>query len=203
MLKKFISTCLIISCIFYNIMNVFGAYSYNPNDFDEIEKIDLSIDNTEYLIQEGKMSRAYYAPYDTVKIKSKEYSSSTFGDWRIGATGTGPASLSINDSTSINRSFTATINGSTKVGESTLGASLGVTIGQTKTYGTAYSISIASGERKTIIFRPKIVTYKVTEEITTYTYNSTYNAYMPYSTKTNIVYVNTFDNWDYSWRYGY
>jgi len=97
------------------------------------------------------------------KITGKIVDRTEFGDWRVGPTGLGPGSLNINQSTTLNRSFTNSISGCYPIGVSTIAASLGTTIGVAKTYGTSYTITLRDGERKTIIFRPKIKVWKITQ----------------------------------------
>lgn len=153
------------------------------------------------LLEESSISSRYLEQYSTYwKITSNTVDRTYFGSWRTGPTGLGPGTLSINESTTLNRSFTASItSGKAQVGNSTIGAQLGVTIGKSVSHGTNYSITLNSGERKTIIYRPKITVHKIVQ--TKYRVNN-------YTGKTQVldkqnVYVETFNSWDYSWRNGY
>lgn len=127
------------------------------------------------------------------------YYSSDFEDWRVGPTGLGPATLSINEGSGIDKSFTSSISGSYPVGIAGINLLLGVFINESQEHGTSYSISIPSGQRKTIIYRPKYVTYKVFQRFyqkDTWTGKKTL-------INTSIAYVTKFSTWDYSWKYGY
>lgn len=135
--------------------------------------------------------------YTTWVVKSKSVDRYEHGGWRNGPSGKGPSTLSINSGYSINRSFTNTVTGSTPAGVSTIGSSVGVTIGSAKTYGTSYSISIPKGAHRQIIFRSVYKVYKVVqrkhERITGMSYDKALNQY-------KTAYVTKFDHWDYSWK---
>jgi len=134
------------------------------------------------------------------QVTSKTGNPITYGTWTDGPTGLGPADLDINESETISREYTNSITGEYTIGKSKIAASLGTTIGIAKTYGTSYSIQLADGVRKTIIFRPKLKVYKV---ISTY---YRYPVGLPgekVAIATETCYVTTFVNWDYSWRCGY
>lgn len=143
----------------------------------------------------------YLEQYNTYwKITSSSYSHSYFGEWRTGPTGRGPGTLNINESTNLNRNFTANISsGKVQVGNSTIGAQLGVSIGKSISYGTSYSITLGNNERKTIIYRPKVAVHKVTQ--TKYRTNNYTGKTEKLATET--VTVDTFSSWDYDWRNGY
>lgn len=81
-----------------------------------------------------------------------------------------------------------------------IGSSLGVTIGESRSYGTSYSITLSKGERKTIIVRPKIKTYKVLSSYYRFPVGTTGSRER---IKSETAYVDVFDGWDYSWRSGY
>lgn len=100
----------------------------------------------------------------------------------------------------MSKSYTNTITGNYTIGKQKIANSLGVTIGQAKTYGTSYSISLGNGQRKTIIVRPKIKTYKVISTYYRYPVGTTGSKK---AMKTETSYVKVFNNWDYSWRTGY
>lgn len=134
------------------------------------------------------------------EVTSKTAVEDSFGSWRTGPSGRGPATLGINQSDSLNRSFTNTISGSYTIGKTTIGDSLGITIGTSKTYGTSYAINIPDNSIRTIIYRPKVRTYKVISKY--YRYPSGV-----YGTKTAIksetAYVDSFLSWDYTYKLGY
>lgn len=173
----------------------------------EINQINLSIDEKEniHVNSEEKFNSSEVSPMDGPtfeyywSITSKTLYRTKFGEWRVGPTGFGPGSLSINDSQTINRNFTASISGQYPMGIGTIGSSLGVIIGRSSSYGTSYTITLASGERKTIIFRPKVNVYRVVQ--TRYRLNTVTNERVVMETQT--AYVDVFNNWDYSWRHGY
>lgn len=139
--------------------------------------------------------------YDYVwKVTSTTVHRNSFGEWRTGPTGLGPGTLNINESTTLSRSFTNTISGDFTIGKSKIATALGVTIGIAETHGTSYSITLKENERKTIIVRPKIKTYKV---VSTYYKIPVEVIDDPVALKTETAYVDVFNGWDYSWRSGY
>ncbi|MBC1435722.1 hypothetical protein HB848_10255 [Listeria rocourtiae] len=133
-----------------------------------------------------------YGPTNiTYKITSKTVHHYGYGAWRNGPSGKGPATLSLTNSKSVNSSFTASISGDYPIGAATIGSSLGVTIGKSKSYGTSYSITIPKGKKRQIIFRSR---YKVT-----YVKQRLYaNGIASNTYKTAK--VTSFVNWDYSWK---
>lgn len=133
------------------------------------------------------------------KLISKTSMGTSYEAWRIGPTGTGPGTLSVNESRSVNRSYTNSISGSYSWGKASIGAAIGVSIGEAETHGTSYSISLGKGETKTIIIRPRVKKYKV---ITGY-----YRAPVNVWGNTQLIrketsYVTVFDGWEYGWRKG-
>ncbi|ENY8332336.1 TPA: hypothetical protein ACKONR_000406 [Clostridioides difficile] len=156
---------------------------------NEIPKVDLSKDDNLYPdINSSSSTFANPAIGWTIHSKTK-VPGTYYGAWRNGPSGKGPATLSINNSSSINRSFTNTVSGSYPVGEGSLSTSLGVTIGKVKTYGTSYSIPIKANEKRMIIFRPRYTKYKVEQW---------YYAKGSFTGKTATAYVSVFSDWDYS-----
>lgn len=152
--------------------------------------VDLSEDSTMYEEESVDEITNRFGPTNiTYKITDKKVVGRGWGDFRNGPTGTGPGTLSINHSTTLNREFTNTISGEYPIGEAKIGASLGVTIGKAKTYGTTYTITLAKGEKKTIQFQPKYVVYEVTQRM--YANGIATNTYK----KANVV---VFEDWDYS-----
>ncbi|GAB0168617.1 hypothetical protein LSPCS325_20540 [Lysinibacillus sp. CTST325] len=155
--------------------------------------VDLSEDDTMYEaeLNDEITITPRFGPTDIkYKITKKEIVGRGWGDWRNGPTGTGPGSLSINHAKTLNREFTNTISGEYPIGASTIGTSLGVTIGKAKTYGTTYTITLAKGEKKRIIFQPRYVTYEVTQRM--YANGIATDKYKK-------AYVDVFDDWDYDW----
>ena len=134
------------------------------------------------------------------EVASKTVYDDSFGSWRTGPSGKGPATVSINQSSSLNRSFTNTISGNYTIGKLAIGNSLGVTIGESETYGTSYAINIPDNSIRTIIYRPKIRTYKVISKYYRYP-SGTYGTKTAIKSETS--YVDAFVNWDYSYRLGY
>lgn len=108
--------------------------------------------------------------------------------------------MNINQSSTLNRSFTNTITGNFTIGKQKIANSLGITIGQSKSYGTSYVATLNPGERKTIIYRPKIRTHKIVSTYYRYPVNTTGNRV---AIKSETSYVDSFVDWDYDWRYGY
>ncbi|WP_312668413.1 hypothetical protein [Tissierella praeacuta] len=170
----------------------------------DINHINLNVDDETKVYTQDYSDDSNIKPYGPIieyvwEITSKEIYRKTFGEWRDGPTGEGPGSVSINDSNIIDRNFTATINGEYPMGTGKIGLSLGVDIGKSKSYGTEYTITLDKDEIKTITFRPKINVYKVVQ--TYYKVNSYTGEKTALDKKT--AYVDVFNNWDYSWRYGY
>ncbi|WP_053217692.1 hypothetical protein [Virgibacillus senegalensis] len=148
---------------------------------------------------EGEITPNQLYEYKWV-VTSTSVVSNSFGSWRVGPTGHSPGTLSVNESTTLNRSYTNTISGNYSIGKSAIGSSLGVTIGKSQTHGTSYTISLSTGQTKTIIVRPKIKRYKVISTYYRYPVGTTGSRK---AIKTETAYVNTFNGWDYNWRYGY
>jgi len=95
-------------------------------------------------------------------------------------------------------SFTATVNGSYTNG-GTIGASLGVTLGKSKSYslGSGCSVSVPKGEHYLIKYRPIYYKYKVVETEYLEGYILGYGWHrIEVATKT--CYVNVFDHWDFT-----
>lgn len=209
-IKRKVYFLLTFAIILVNLTGTPG-FAVNNNDNmihpdSQIKHINLNTINEDkiYIQDQSDYDDSKNQPYGPIfeyywKITSKTIYNTKFGAWRDGPTGFGPGSLSINESQTINRNFTASISGEYPVGLGTIGASLGVDIGKTKSYGTSYTINLASGERKTIMFRPKINVYRIVQ--TRYKVNMYTGEMTPIDTK--IAYVDVFNNWDYSWRYGY
>lgn len=185
----------------------FSAISFadnQPHPDSPVHKINLKTDmnvvESDYQINGNRIEpKATFGYRLRWEIADKSKYRTKYGEWRDGPTGRGPGTLSINDSHSINRSYTASISGDYPVGEGTIGASLGVQIGESETYGTSYSVKLDDDERKTIEFRPKVQVYKVTQnfvQIDTYTGEKTVLS-------TDYAYVDVFHSWDYDWREGY
>lgn len=125
------------------------------------------------------------------EIYSKKKISTNYGSWRDGPSGKGPATLSINSATTLNKSFTNTISGSYPIGEAQVASNLGVSIGKSKTYGTSYLIKIPSGVRQMIIFRPRYDTYEVKQR---------YYAKGTLTGKTSTCKVKIFSDSDYDFK---
>lgn len=133
------------------------------------------------------------------RIASSHSSPSEYGSWREGPTGRGPGILSLTNQSSYNRSVSVSVSGEYPVGVGAINANLGVKIGSSSTYGTNYSISIDSGQRKTILYRPKFRVTKVKQvkvRINNYTDETVV-------LDTKYAYVSKFIDWDYSWKAGY
>lgn len=124
-----------------------------------------------------------------------------FGDWRVGPTGIGPATLNINESTTISRTYTDSISGSYSIGIATMNSATGASIGVAKTHGTSYTLEIPEGQRRTILYRPKTITYKVETGYYRLPVGIIYQK--PEKIKSETAYVTKFYSWDYAWRTGY
>lgn len=129
------------------------------------------------------------------KVDSKTTNKYYYGGWQTGPIGKGPATLSVNQSSSLSRSVSASICDSYPAGQATIGGSLGVTIGKSYTYGTSYSITVPKSKRYQIIVRPYFKQVKVVQRqwIKTGTVSSK-------TPKTAVAYVNIFQYWDYSYK---
>lgn len=163
-------------------------FSDEIGNINEAPLINLEDDPTEYTV-ENSNSRAVLIR--SWKIDSKKSAGTTTGGWRAGPSGRGKATLSATNSNTNNRSVTATISGDAPIGASKIGASLGINIGTSKSYGVSYSISIPKGKRQQIIFRP---VYKLTSVKQRLYINGA---------KTNTIKtatVKSFSNWDYSFK---
>lgn len=132
--------------------------------------------------------------YYSWKVTSKQLVSSPYGDWRNGPSGTGPSTLSFtnSDSTSYSIKVTNTITGS--YGDlSAIEKSVGVEIGKSISHSVTYTITIPSGKRQQIIYRPHYKRYKIVQ--TKYFVD---HGVSSSTGETKTSYVNVFDSWDYS-----
>lgn len=174
---------------------------YQPNvDYGvgDAPAVDLSEDNTMYEATNEEIESkaveikpAYGPIHFTYKITNKEIWGVGYSyPERSGPSGRGPGTLSINESTTLNREFTNTISGEYPIGQGNIAASLGITIGVAQTHGTSYTITLAANERKKIIFKAKYYTYRVTQRV--YANGLPTNNYV-------YAYVDVFDSWDYDW----
>lgn len=149
--------------------------------------LNLSEDTNEYFSEDSINTRVVLTRW--WKIESKTSGGLSYGGWRNGPSGKGAARLSVSNSNTTNRSVTSSISGDMPVGKKKIGASLGITIGESKTFGVSYSIDIPKNKRQQIIFRP---VYKVTK---------VKQRYYVSGSKTNTVKtatVKSFSHWDYS-----
>lgn len=153
--------------------------------------VDLSVDDTMYEV-ESITTKAAPPLVLTYKITKKEVVGRGMDAFRNGPSGTGPATLGINQSDTINRTYTNTISGKFPIGKGEIAASLGVTIGEAKTYGTSYSIPVEAGKRKMIIYAPEYVLYEVTQRL--YKNGIATDNY-------ETAQVKVFESWYYDWKY--
>ncbi|WP_100486530.1 hypothetical protein [Sporolactobacillus pectinivorans] len=196
----FISTLLAIFLIATS--SVTEAYASGSVDYEKAPLVNLNNDGNFYRPVDENSS-SHFSPqiivyYYEWKITGKKYTATHYSGWRAGPSGDGPATLTLSDSTSVDRGFTNTISGQYPVGAGTIAASLGVTLNVTKTYGTSYSIYIPNKVHRQIIFRSVYNVYTVTQR-EYMVLGGTGAAPVPmnnYKTAT----VNVFSHWDYSWR---
>lgn len=206
-MKKKVYCLLVFTIILTNLIGTSALAVSNNNDIhpdSPIHHINLDTTNEEKVYVQDNDSNdqsSYRVPIYEYhwKITSKSVYRRKFGSWREGPSGKGPGDLSINESNTINRNFTASISGKYPIGVGAIGSSLGVDIGKSDTYGTSYRINLKENEIKTIIFRPKINVYKVVQ--TKYKINMLSGKMTPI--REEVAYVDVFNNWDYSWRNGY
>ena len=188
--KKKLSLLLAILVLATSQISVLAADNIHPES--ELNNLNLEIDNSEYS-EDGGAQKRTDGRY-VWKVTSKTIVSRPYGSFRNGPSGKGPGTVSLTNSNTTNRSVTNTISGSyTSVG--TIASSLGVTIGKSKTYSASYSISVPSGKRYQIIFRPQ---YKRIKVVQTQFYKI--DGYETKTSQTKTSYVNVFQNWDYSWK---
>lgn len=152
---------------------------------------EINLDNDSNFYSEESKVNGRVAQYRMWRIESKTSGGASYGSWRNGPSGKGKATLNCTNSNTSNRSVSSSISGSSPVGANKIGASLGITIGQSKTYSVGYSIEIPAGKRRQIIFRP---VYKLT--------NVKQREYVAGVKTSNIktATVKTFSHWDYSYR---
>lgn len=133
----------------------------------------------------------YWQIYSKTKVN-------TYGAWRNGPSGKGPAKLTLNNSTSSGISYNNNVSGSYPVGIGSLSANLGFQVTKSNSQSVSYMISIASGQRKRIIYRPRLERYTVNQRL--YKVDS-WKGTKTYTGMTQTAYVNKFVGWDYSWKY--
>lgn len=123
---------------------------------------EINLDNDTILYLEDTQVNTRIAQYRMQRIESKTSAGTSYGAWRKGPSGKGKATLSATNSNTSSRSVSSSISGNYPIGADKIGASLRITIEQSKTYGVSYSISIPAGKRQQIIFRP---VYKSTQVV--------------------------------------
>lgn len=156
-------------------------------DYLNAPLLNLNDDTNRYSTEESANARVIVAKW--WQIESKTSDGITYGGWRNGPSGKGAARLSATNSNTTNRSVTSSISGDAPIGKGKIGTSLGITIGESKSFGVSYSIDIPKNKRQQIIFRP---VYKVTK---------VKQRYYVAGTKTSTVKtatVKSFSHWDYS-----
>lgn len=189
MIKRFITAVVVVGCLGNLGTAVFAQEVSTDTVANLSTKTSTSISNN---IEPWDLYQYYW------RIAKVSKYSSGFDDWRFGPSAQGSGRLSINEGSSISRAYTTTVSGGYTIGKTAIGAELGVTIDERKTYETSYQIDIAEGEEKTIIFRPKYLKWKVDSE-----YVRVNNA----TGKVEVLdketaYVKTFVDWDYDWKPG-
>ena len=152
---------------------------------------EINLDNDTNLYSEGTQVNTRVAQYRMWRIESKTSAGTSYGAWRNGPSGKGKPTLSATNSNTSSRSVSSSISGSYPIGADKIGASLGITIGQSKTYGVSYSINIPAGKRQQIIFRPVYKSTKVVQR-------EYISGVKTKTTKTAT--VKTFSHWDYSFK---
>lgn len=132
--------------------------------------------------------------YYSWKVTSTTITGYSYGAWRNGPSGTGPANLKLSNSNATNISVTNTISGSyTNLG--TIESAIGITIGKSITQSVSYEITIPAGAKRQIIYRPYFKAIKVVEK----EYFVDHGVSSP-TGKSKTSYVKAFVNWDYSWK---
>lgn len=156
---------------------------------------DISMDRIPADCMNGTQNASIKADgYYTWKVYSISTYSYYYDSWRDGPSGLGPATLTLSNSNASSISVTNTISGSyTNV--ATISAALGVTINVSEGHSVSYSISIPSGSRRQIIYRPYMRVYKVVQRQYFVDHGTE-----SYTGQSKTCYVNVFNNWDYSWR---
>lgn len=208
-MKKFLLGSLIVAAFLLGIPSNSLA---NENIEEESSNVELifpdegapivSSEGEEYLgapiinfdnedTEKSISSRVIIPKYWKIESKTK-VSGYSYGGWRNGPSGKGKARLTASNSNTTNRSVTATISGDYPVGKGKIGSSLGVSIGESKSYGVSYSIEIPAGKRQQIIFRPVYKSVKVKQRL-----------YLLPAVKTDQIKTATvkyFSHWDYSFK---
>lgn len=164
---------------------------FSDEGADYLNVPEINLDNDTKLYSEDSQVSLRVAQYRMWRIESKTSSGTSYGSWRDGPSGKGKATLAATNSNTISRSVSSSISGNYPIGKDKIGVSLGITIGESKTYGVSYSISIPAGKRQQIIFRPVYKSTKVVQR--------EYISGVKTST-TKTATVKTFSHWDYSFK---
>ena len=127
------------------------------------------------------------------EVTSTSIEGNSYGGWRYGPSGSGPATLTFSEITSVNFNIKVT---NTITGEYTdiikISDALGVTIGVGKDRSTSYSIQIKDGESRQIFYRPQFVTYRVVE-----TQFYSIDGQTTRTSNTKVSHVKVYTNWNY------
>ena len=128
-----------------------------------------------------------------------------YGSWRNGVSGgtdVGPSTLTLSQSEaveeSLDLSFTTSVSGEYLNGSS-IEASLGVTLGETKSYAieSSFSVPVPQYKRYLIQYRPTYYVYKVIETVYKQEYVIGFG-FVETDLFTHTCYVDKFEHWDYT-----
>ena len=125
------------------------------------------------------------------EVVSKTLTGIVYGTWRDGPSGYGPATLSFNDSTFVDRSVTNTISGSYP-GLASIQNSLNITIGVSNAPNISYSLQIPADKHEQILYRPCYNVYKIAEQ--------QFFKGLPYGPTATST-VDAFNRWNYNFQY--
>lgn len=180
---------------------IYPQESYLPYGGSESFHTEYSSNSIDYPTNEAVTTATYIAYYTLDYTKQ----SMQYGTWRNGVSGgsdIADITLSFDKGydASYNINFTATVTGSyTTKNQKTIGAELGVELGETKSYslGSGVSVTVPAGKHYLIKYRPVYYQYKVVE--TQYK-----EAFLPgygwhrILVGTNTCYVDVFSHWDFT-----
>lgn len=156
-------------------------------DYLNAPLLNLTEDTNQYSSEEYINTRIIVIKW--WEIESKTSAGVSYGAWRNGPSGKGTGRLSATNSNTTNRSVTSSVSGDIPIGKGKIGSSLGITIGESETFGVSYSIDIPKNIRQQIIFRP------------VYKHTTVKQRHYVAGAKTNTVKtatVKSFSHWDYS-----
>lgn len=126
---------------------------------------------------------------------SAERTGTSYGPWRVGPSGMGPATLTLSNVDTYSQGW----SGSFGTSINDINFTFEFSIGTTKSCGASYAVSPPANTRRIIIYRSKLADYTVTQKQVRLNLITGERTIL----QTTHLYTSEFVSWDYSYRVGY